>query len=250
MEVKTNKKNSLHYYFRNKSSISIREIAEFFKKENPAITANAIHSRIRRMIKSGKLYRVGRGMYSFSQKKDFKPIIENIELEIFQKLKAEFPFLKLCIWNTRILNSFMLHQTVINNIIVEVESDADLRTMHSQAVFNYLKMHYKNIYHQPSASILDNYVLEQDQSIIVLPLVSEAPVQIIDEIATITLEKMLVDIFCNQKLFIAQQGNEMNTIFKEAQTRFRISEAKLFRYASRRGKKKYLREYIKQLNQK
>ena len=55
---------------------------------------------------------------------------------------------------------------------------------------------------------------------------------------------MLVDIFCNDVFFAAQQGSEMNNIFKEAFEKYTLSENKMIRYADRRRKKTAFLKYL------
>ena len=44
---------------------------------------------------------------------------------------------------------------------------------------------------------------------------------------TITIEKLLVDIFSDEVLFAAQQGGEMERIFREAFEKYTINENKM-----------------------
>tara|TARA_R110000868_G_scaffold240563_1_gene495027 strand:- start:121 stop:366 length:246 start_codon:yes stop_codon:yes gene_type:complete len=48
---------------------------------------------------------------------------------------------------------------------------------------------------------------------------------------------MLVDIFCDNVIFSAQQGAEMRTIFKEVFSKYTYNESRMYRYADRRRKK-------------
>jgi hypothetical protein len=60
-----------------------------------------------------------------------------------------------------------------------------------------------------------------------------------------TIEKILVDIFCDDVIFSAQQGAEKRTIFKEAFAKYTINQNKMLRYADRRRKKEELNQYVK-----
>ncbi len=75
-------------------------------------------------------------------------------------------------------------------------------------------------------------------------MVSEAPLQKISKMNTPTIEKMLVDIFCDDLIFAAQQGSEMRTIFQEAIDKYVLNENRMLRYADRRRKKENFREYL------
>lgn len=87
-------------------------------------------------------------------------------------------------------------------------------------------------------------MIDEKEPWIVKSLVSEAPTQLVNGIPTVTIEKLLVDIFCDPVIFNAQQGSEMNQIFSEAFEKYSISESKMLRYASRRRKKKELDNYL------
>ena len=79
---------------------------------------------------------------------------------------------------------------------------------------------------------------------IIKSLVSEAPIQNVKGINTAPLEKMLVDVFCDDVLFSAQQGGEMRTLFREALNKYSVNENRMLRYADRRRKKESLTKYL------
>ena len=139
------------------------------------------------------------------------------------------------------LNEFMVHQPFQFFTLVEVEKEA------TGSVFHYLKEFKSNVFHEPGTEILENYLPENQESYIIQPLVSEAPLQEIQDIHTITLEKVLADIFCDPITFSAYQGAERSTIFKEAFDKYTVNRNKLLRYANRRGKKKDISTYLESL---
>ena len=77
-------------------------------------------------------------------------------------------------------------------------------------------------------------------------LVSEAPLQKIDGIPVSTLEKILVDIYCDQD-FSYLQGSEYERIAENAMTIFNINKTKLLRYAKRHGANEELEEIYNDL---
>lgn len=88
---------------------------------------------------------------------------------------------------------------------------------------------------------------DEKEPLIVKSLVTEAPIQLVDGIPTVTIEKLLVDIFCDPVIFNAQQGSEMNRIFIEAFEKYTINESKMLRYSSRRRKKNELVTFLKKI---
>ncbi|MBK7867870.1 MAG: hypothetical protein IPJ75_13355 [Ignavibacteriales bacterium] len=92
--------------------------------------------------------------------------------------------------------------------------------------------------------MLERYVQFDQHTLIVKNLITEAPTQVSENVNTVTLEKVLVDIFCDTILFSAQQGIEMRTIFQEAFRKYSLNLDKMFRYSARRGNKKKFSEFF------
>lgn len=187
------------------------------------------------MKKEGVLYRISRGLYSFSEPNYYVPEVSQSLKQLFIASKKQLPFVQMCIWSTKWINEFMLHQPGRFYTILEVEKDD------RESVFYALKDMGKDIYLDPREDVLNKYVVDKKDPIIITSLVSEAPTQEVDGIDTITLEKLLVDILCNETLFAAQQGAELERIFSNAQEKYTIRKAKMLRYASRRNKKEETR---------
>jgi hypothetical protein len=92
--------------------------------------------------------------------------------------------------------------------------------------------------------IIEKYVSDEKEALVVKSLVTEAPLQTINKINLPTIEKILVDIFCDDVIFAAQQGPEMRTIFQEAMKKYTINENRMLRYADRRRKKDSFHQYL------
>ena len=133
----------------------------------------------------------------------------------------------------------MQHQAGKYYYLVEVEKES------AEAIFYFLKEKNLSVFLNPNREILDKYIPENKDVYIVKPLISEAPVQETCKIITATLEKILVDIFCDETLFTAQQGAEMRTIFNEAFGVYTVNQSKMLRYADRRKKKAVFGDYLK-----
>ncbi len=59
-----------------------------------------------------------------------------------------------------------------------------------------------------------------------------------------TIEKIIVDIFTDQKLFSTFQGSELSNNINTAYNRYQLDFTKLFSYAKRRRKETDLTEYL------
>lgn len=200
----------------------------------------AVNWRIYRLVQSGVLLRIGRGKFTLGEGKNYAPQISSGLKKIYAKLHKQFPCLQICVWHTSLFNELMLHQPGRFYTLAETEKDA------MESVFYFLKEHGHNVLLTPSADILSRY--GSKESVIVKSLVSEAPMQKVNDVQTLTLEKMLVDIFCDGTIFAPQQGGEMQNIFHEAYNRYAIHENRMLRYADRRGKKEIFAEYLNKVS--
>ena len=88
--------------------------------------------------------------------------------------------------------------------MVEAETSA------TESVFYFLKDNgYKNVFLNPDENLLERYIYEQKETIIVKTLVSKAPIKKEKNINIPAAEKILVDLFIDMKLFAPFQGSEL-----------------------------------------
>ena len=224
--------------FADKPIFTTKDIQSFYLSIEPNIKLTTINWRIYKLVQSGIISRVGRGKFKFGKSKIYIPEVSSKMKSIYKKLKKEFPYSKTCIWNSSSLNEFMIHQPGRFYLIIEVEKEATL------SVFYFLREFYQPVFFEPTNDILNKYLPVDKEAIIIKPLVSESPVQNTNGIDTVSIEKLLVDIFCDGVVFSAQQGAEMQTIFNEALSKYSVNQNRMLRYASRRRKKESFQEYL------
>ena len=224
--------------FQKQKEVDRKSIVKFIQGKSTIESSTYL---LNKLIENKIIQRIGYGKYALWEgEKHYIPQIENFEKEIYQLIKKEKPLLETCVWRNSIINEFMLHQPGIFFIFVEVER------IGVDAVFDLLRDHYPNVYKQPTAEVFDNYVTYQNNAIIVISLISEAPLTKVEEVPTISLEKLLVDLVRETKLHEAVQGAELTYVFREAINKYVVNKTKLLRYASRRGVKKLVEKRIEQ----
>jgi hypothetical protein len=216
---------------------SSADLMEFYRTFEPEVKKTTVNWRIYNLVQEGILNRVGRGKFSLGKGDAYIPEISNKLNSVYKKMKSHFPFLTVCLWSTSVLDEFMLHQPARYYQLIEVDKDA------MESVFYYLKERNYSVFMEPSEQLIRRYMIDEKEPWIVKSLVSEAPIQLVNGFPTVTIEKLLVDIFCDPVIFNAQQGSEMNQIFGEAFEKYSISESKMLRYASRRRKKKEIGQF-------
>ena len=194
------------------------------------------------LVQMGLLNRIGRGKFITGEGKNFIPEVSPKMKAINSKLKKEFPYLKICIWNTSALNEFMVHQPGRFYLLIEVEKDA------TQSIFYFLKEANYSVFIDPTSDLLEKYLPSKKESLIIRSLVSEAPIQNVKGINTASLEKILVDVYCDEVIFSSQQGAEMRKLFIEALNKYSVNENRMLRYADRRRKKEELDQFVKTIS--
>lgn len=239
-------KQSLHIKelrkaFEHSNEISVQDLIQFYHGYEKDIRRATVDWRIYELKKENVLHRIARGVYSLSRANSYIPEITRSQKLLFSSIKKQFPFVELCIWNTKWLNEFMLHQPGRFYTIIEIERDV------MESVFYELKEQGKDVYLDPSEDVMDKYIVRKKDPIIITNLTTEAPLQTINKVSTATLEKMLVDIVSNEILFAAQQGAELKRIYNSAIEKYTISNTKLLRYAGRRNRKSAIERLINEL---
>lgn len=124
-------------------------------------------------------------MYTIINKQIFNPEINKNLKNIYNKIHKEFPFIEICVWNTKWLNDLMRHQPFKNYTIVEVEKEAEEQIFYAVSEWN------KNVYFNPNEEIVERYISSNVEEItIVKNLVMEAPTTKNNKIVIPTLEKL------------------------------------------------------------
>ena len=223
----------------NELRISVEDIIQFYRQFDEEVGRSTIDWRIYKLKEKGILHNISRGVYSLSHPGHrYKPALSKTQVSLHKAIKKKYPFIELCIWDTRWINEFMLHQPGRFYTILEPEKDA------IESVFYFLKDQGKNVYLDPTEEEMDKFMSHKTDPIFVTALISEAPMQKVKSVTTTTLEKMLVDIVANEVLFSAQQGAELHRIFEDAYEKYTISNSKMLRYARRRNKQSGLKKLI------
>jgi hypothetical protein len=240
LTIATDKLNieELKDFLKDKESFETSDIVKFYLQKEPQVKTTTINWRVYNLVQLGVLNRIGRGKFTIGVKRIYTPEISSKIKSVHSKLKKEFPYLKICIWNTSSLNELMIHQPGRFYLLIEVDKDA------TQAIFFYLKESKYSVFIEPTKDLIEKYIPDEKETLIVKSLVSEAPLQTINKINLPAIEKILVDIFCDDVIFAAQQGSEMRIIFQEALKKYTVNENRMLRYADRRRKKESFREYL------
>lgn len=225
--------------FSGKESFSREDLFDLYRQFEPDLKDATFRWRVYNLKSNKIITAISRGLFTLSYKPAFNPEMEEGIRKIHTKIEKQFPDLKICIWSTKIVNEFMLHIPGKFITVLEVEKEA------LEPVYEFLKeQNIRNIYIQPNEKEIERYIYNTDSAIILQSLISKAPTQKVKKMSTITIEKLIVDLFCERKLFAMYQGSELAHIVNNAYNHYSIDFTKLFSYAKRRRKAIELKDFL------
>jgi len=230
--------NTIENYFKSNTQLSRKELGDLINADFPELSEGTITVYLSKLKKAGIINNPERGVYSITDKQIFNPEINQTLKKAYNKIHKEFPFIEICVWNTKWLNDLMRHQPFKSYTIIEVEKEAE------EQIFNAISEWNKNVYFNPNEEILERYISPNIEEVTIIKnLVTEAPTTKNNKIEIPMLEKVLVDIIIDKELFASQQG-ELDFIYKSAFKKYTINIAKMKRYAIRRNKESELEKII------
>ena len=233
-------KEHLQEHFKGKEYFTRNELFDFYRKFEP-LKETTFRWRLFNLKENKIIRSLTKDIFTFNSLPDYYPEVTNENKELISLLLKQFSDLKLSIWSTQILNEFMLHIPGNKFTVLEVEKDA------LEPVFHYLQdTNIKDIFLEPTEKEMALYVNDKTNAIILKKLITKSPLQRIDYVPTITLEKLIVDIYSDKKLFEAFQGSELVRIINNAFKKYAINTTTLLNYANRRSKRDDMEAYLMQ----
>jgi hypothetical protein len=214
--LKAGIKNSIIEVLNRNGAISKQALSLDLKKLHPNANGSAITWNLYQLKKQGLIQSIGRGVYSLSSKKQFSPEISSSLKRLHNKIAKEFPFIQICVWDSRWFNDLMLHQLFKYYLVIEVEKES------AESVFNTMTDVSKKVFLNPTEDIFTRYISNFNEVIIVKSLISESPIVEQDQIRIAPLEKLLVDSISDLDLFASQQS-EIDYIFNTASEKYNIN---------------------------
>ena len=217
-------------------SFTTGEFADALRIEIPNIGRSTIYHKLKLLCESGEITRTRKGHFAVSEKKNYSYDLSETAKAVSSAVQGQYPLVDFQIWELYQMNEFVNHQMAKNTIFVEVENMLD------ESVFNQLFEAYPHVLLNPSTA--EYYKYSGDETIVVRRLISEAPPGF-GEYRQVSLEKLLVDLFGRGITGAIISRSEYRAIYEDVFKKYNINQAKLFRYARRRGIEKQIQEYIR-----
>lgn len=235
--------NKLLEEFRNRDAFSREELFDFFRHYEPELKEGTLGWRIYDLKKKNIIKSIQRGYYTISYQPKYKPDISREILKIAKVISERFEEVKYCIWDTDWINEFSQHQSGKKIIIIEVEKDF------IESFYYELKDSFKlDFYLNPDEKTIDYYISESQNPVIIKNLITRSPISKRTEnnlkIYTPLLEKILVDILTESKLFYFYHGAELMHVFENVLKNYTINYTKLYSYAKRRDREQEIKQFM------
>lgn len=197
---------------------------------------------LREMINDSIIFKLGRGIYTAHkvQTSEYTPRLRNKAVRISKIVARQFPFVLVSVLDGQVFADFQHHISSNNTIYVEVDRDV------MESVFHALKQEGYTVYLNPSKDFVYDNIDLSKETVIVKPLISESPLVDFKGVTTPRLEKILVDVYCDDDLDYLH-GLEWSRMFDNALSMYSVNRTAMLRYASRRNAKSAIEKAIENL---
>ncbi len=237
--------NRLIEEFKGRASFSREELFDFFRYFEPDLKEGTFGWRIYDLKNKDIIKPLKRGLYVISFKPKYKPEISQQIIKLAKRITERFDEVKFCIWETDWLNEFSQHQASKRIVLIEIEKEF------VESLYYELKDSFRNdLYVNPDAKVIEFYISESNYPVIIKKLITRSPISRRTEsrikFYTPLLEKILVDIFVEDKIFYVYQGSELMHIYENAISNYTINFTSLFAYAKRRGREHEIKLFLTQ----
>lgn len=232
---------ALKAHFKEEHQLKLDDLRAFFRKNDPSLSDATIRWRVHNLIQEGVLSRTGHGVYQLARQKEYLPELSARVKKINKFITRNYPTAAYCTWDSGMINEFAQHISGYTFILVDIERDV------AESSYHRLKEEFKGIFYRPSETLINDVLPDFQLPIIVRHLITESPLNKVENMVTVSLEKLLADVFCDVEFqFLA--GAERRSIFNNAYYKYTVNENKLLRYAARKGRRADLEKYLKEGN--
>ncbi len=237
--------SDLNKEFTNTQHIEKKDLKDFYIRFYPNLTDQYFRRILYSLEKEELISSTGSGVYYFNKnenppkEKYFPKPSQSLKI-LNEKMRITFPYINYRIWETKILNEFMVLQLGQNHLILDVEKGT------KSSVFNQLSEEYTGkIFLDPDSSIIERYVQQLPEAILISNLISQTPMgRKVEEIPYAPIEKILVDLLVDDEKFFTFRGNELISIFNGVFNSYLIDQKSLVRYAGRRKGISKLKKFV------
>lgn len=207
------------------------QLLSFFHQYEPDLPERTFTWRIYDLKKRNIIRDVKKGVYTLNTQQSFEPALNDAIKSICKLVEKQFDPDFYNIWDTIWLNEFIELQATASMVVLEVEKGF------MDSIFFFLKDEgFTDVFVKPDMDLIEKYASEAPHPVIIKPCLSRPPVQLIGGVKVPSLEKILVDVYCDDHIYYAFQGSQLKQIYRNAVAKYSLNFSTLLNYAKRRNR--------------
>jgi len=210
---------------------SIDDIVKFIEGLNGETPRKTVVWHVNDLVRQGKAARFGRGVYGFMAKARFNPILSEKTEQVCSMLHDKFKYLVVTVTDSCILGQFMSLQPFSTVTVIETRKSA------ASAVLSALRKEGVEAYAKSDFPKLERYISSSQPFVIRPDLTVNPNLPQENNVRTANLEKLLVDLVCDEDIYGQYQGEELQNIYKNATDSYAVNYSQMLKYAAARKKK-------------
>lgn len=215
------------------------ELLSFFHQYEPDLAEGTFTWRVYDLKKRNIIRNVRKGVYALNNQQAFEPALNDTTKSISKLIEKKFDPHFYSIWDTIWLNEFIELQATTSMVVLEVEKGF------MDSVFFFLKDEgFTDVFVKPDTGLIEKYASEAQHPVIIKPFLSRSPVQLIGGVKVPSLEKILVDIYCDDHIYYAFQGSQLKQIYRNAVAKYSLNFSTLLNYARRRNREDEIKNLL------
>lgn len=223
--------------FEGSGYFTSKQLYEFYIQDEPRLNINTYRWRVYYLKEQGLIRSIKRGVYTLENKKTFEVNISRNMLKMYNLIKRQLPYTNISIWETVWVHKFMIHQPNSSLIIIDIDKEA------MNTAFEILREKMGNVYIYARKN--DISFSMHGNSVVIKSFLKESPIKKEKMVIVPKLEKILVDLFVDEGLFITYHGQELINIFNEIFSEYAINMTTLYRYARERAVTERLKGFLR-----
>ena len=217
---------------------SIDDIVRFIEGLNGDTPRKTIIWNVNDLVRQGKAARFGRGVYGFVKKARFNPVLSETTKKACSALHEKFKYLVITVTDSGILGQFMSLQPFSTVAVIETRKSA------AKAILSALRNDGVEAYAKSDFPKLEQYISSPHPIVIRPELAVNPNLPQENNIRVANLEKLLVDLVCDEDIYGQYQGEELRNIYRNATGSYAVNFSQMIKYAAARKKKDPVMEML------
>ena len=243
-QVRRERTEKLLGYLAQLDCFGREEMLKEFLKESPELSESAFKYRLQKLLKEGKIERIGRNKYCIAgkEKKEYQHMYSQDARDLALKIVGNFTYVEFRIFEPSQISEIIKDGYDSDVMFVSIDPD-----YFSCAVDVLDSIYPGMVMAKPDEEEFNGKIMYEkaDGWIVLNPLVSESP-RGKTRLWHTDLEKMLADLISDKVLRSLWSDSQIAELFETVFDTYHVDESKMLRYARRRKGAEKLAAFLKE----